>query len=221
MTRQPTTTRNALRRGVAASAAAVLLLALGACGSEDASEGDDANASADGFDVNSATLTDEPFCDEVDTAMVAEVLGMQPEQVKTQVDRAVDEEFEGPNEEGKPPKSVANLCVFGSSTSQFIVSVQPEATADDVQQAIDELASLSGKGSSETCEPTDASAFGDPSGAFTCESKGLDRQRIVVTGLVGDSKFYCAATVNQGAGAELAEATAEACRATMEQLASA
>jgi hypothetical protein len=210
-----------LGTGAKISAAAILLLTLGACGSEEAADGDATSGADAGFDVSSATLTDEPFCDRVDTAMVAEVLGMSAEQVKKQVDRAVDEEFEGPNEEGKPPKSVANLCVFGSSTSQFIVSVQPDASADDVQQAIDELASLSGKGSSEICEPTDASAFGSPAGAFTCESTGLERQRIVVTGLVGDSKFYCAATVNKGGGANLADATADGCRATMEELASA
>ncbi len=220
MSRQPTITTGALRTGARLSAAALLLLALGACGSEEGSDAD-GTGSGGGSDASSATLTDQPFCDSVDTAMVGDVLGLPPEQVKKQVDRAVGDEFEGPNDEGKQPTSVANLCIFGSSTSQFIVSVQPDASADDVQQSIDELASLSGKGSSETCKPTDASAFGSPSGAFTCTSTGLKRERVVVTGLVGDSKFYCAATMNEGGGADLASATAEACRATMEKLAQA
>ena len=41
--------------------------------------------------------------------------------------RQVGEEFEGPDEEAAPSTSVANLCVFGSGTSQFLVSVQPDA----------------------------------------------------------------------------------------------
>lgn len=209
----------ARHRILTTGAAAVLLLALGGCGSETSDDG--APSGDGGFDVSSATLTDQPFCDRVDMAMVAGVLGISTDKVRVQVDRAVGEEFEGPNEEGAPPKSVANLCVYGSGTSQFLVSVQPDATADDVQQSIDELTELSGKGSSETCEPTDGSAFGDPAGAFSCKaSPPVKRQRVVVTGLVGDSKFYCAAIVNQGAEADLASGTADACRTTMEALAS-
>ena len=200
-------------------AAVVLLLALGGCGSESSDSTED--ESQGGFDVSSATLTDAPFCDRVDTTLVADVLGLPAGQVRNQVDREVGEEFEGPNEEGQPPASEANLCIYGSSTSQFVVSVQPDATAEDVQKSIDELAGLSGKGSSETCEPTDGSAFGDPSGAFTCTSSPpVKRQRVVVTGLVGDSKFYCAAMVNEGGGDDLPATTADACRVTMEELAS-
>jgi len=209
------------QRIITTGATAVLLLALGACGSETSEPGDAAAGGDDGFDVSTATLTDQPFCDRVDTTMVAEVLGIAADKVRTQVDREVGQEFEGPDEEGAPPKSVANLCVYGSSTSQFLVSVQPDATAEDVQQGIDELADLAGKGSSEKCEPTDGSDFGDPSGAFACTSSPpVKRQRVVVTGLVGGSKFYCAAILNQGAGPDLAAATADACRTTMEELAS-
>jgi hypothetical protein len=228
MSRQTTTGSVTARRARTTGqlgAAVLLLLALGGCGSESGDAGDngDTGGTANGgFDVSSATLTDEPFCDRVDPAVVGEVLGMAPDKVRTQVDRAVEEEFEGPDEEAPPVKSVSNLCVFGSNTSQFTVSVQPDASAEDVQRAIDELSALSGKESSEQCEPTDASAFGDPAGVFTCTSNPpIKRMRVVATGLVGDSKFYCAAMVNQGAGPELADATAEACRATMEELASA
>jgi hypothetical protein len=205
-----------------AAAAALLALALAGCGSDTADPADgDATGSADGgFDVSEATLTDDPFCDQIDTAMVGGVLGLPTDKVRTQVDREVGEEFEGPDEEAPPPESVANLCVFGSSTSQFLVSVQPDATSADVQESIDDLASLAGKGSSETCETSEASSFGDPAAAFTCTSGSpLERVRVVVTGLVGDSKFYCSATKNQGAGPDFQDATLDACSSALEQLA--
>jgi hypothetical protein len=204
--------------------AAVLLLALGACGSEtpESSDGDTGTGADGAFDVATATLPAEPFCDQVDTAMVAEVLGMSADKVRVQVDRAVGDEFEGPVDEGTPPTSEANLCIFGSSTSQFTVSVQPDASAEDVQAAVDELESLAGESSSEQCEPTDAAEFGDPAGAFTCTSNPpIKRVRVVATGLVGDSKFYCGAALNTGAGPELPEATFGACRTLLEELASA
>lgn len=197
------------------SAATALLLALGACGSES----EDSGSSPDGVDAGAATLSDQPFCDQLDTAAVAELLGMAPDKVKVQVDREVGEEFEGPNEEGSPPTSVANMCALGSGTSQLVVSVQPDATEDDVQRTLDDLSALTGKQSSETCEPAGASAFGDPAGAFMCTSDPpVKRVRVVVTGLVGESKFYCAAMVNQGARDDLAEAATEVCRTTMVQL---
>lgn len=209
-----------LARRSTATAAVLVLLALGGCGSETGDPGNgDPSAGAE-FDASTATLTDEPFCDRVDTAVVGGVLGMPPEKVRTQVERTVGEEFEGMDEEAGPSKSVANLCVYGSSTSQLTVSVQPDAGAADVQETVDELASLAGKGSSESCETSDASSFGDPAAAYVCETgPPLKRVRVVVTGLVGGSKFYCSASKNTGAGAEFPEATIDACRVTLEELA--
>ena len=211
MSRTSTIHRTATKLSVATA----LLLALTACGSET----DDTGSSADGDGAGPAALTEQPFCDQLDTAAVADVLGMSADKVKLQVDREVGEEFEGPDEEAGPPTSVSNMCALGSGTSQLVVSVQPDATEDDVQETIDELSSLDGEESSETCAPADASAFGDPAGAFTCTSNPpVKRVRVVVTGLVGESKFYCAAMVNQGARDDLSEAATEVCRTTMEQL---
>lgn len=205
---------------VRVSAAALVMLALGGCGSETADPGDGVAASEDEFDVTSATLTDEPFCDRVDTAMVAELLAIPEEEVKLQVDRQVGEEFEGAVEEAGPSESVANLCVLGTGTSQLLVSVQPDASAADVQETVDELASLAGTGSSESCSTGDAAAFGEPSAAFTCEAgPPLERMRVVVTGLVGDSKFFCSSIVNEGAGDELPAATIEVCETMLQELA--
>ena len=202
------------------SAAALALAVLAGCGSETGSSSSEPAEGGDGgSDVSSATLTADPFCDRVDTASVAEVLGMPAEKVKTQVDREVGDEYEGFDEEAGPATSVANLCVFGSSTSSFLVSVQPDATSADVQESVDELTSLAGKGSSETCETTDASSFGDPAAAFVCDMEPLERKRVVATGLIGDSKFYCSATMNTGAGPDFADATLETCRTTLEELA--
>lgn len=217
MARSSRTPSVARRSSLLVVPAAVLVVGgLAGCGSDTADSGEQ-NAPG----ASEASLTTEQFCDEVDTAMVADVLGTAQAKVKTRVDRAVGDEFEGPDEEGAPETSVANLCVFGTSTSQFVVSVQPDATSADVQESIDELAALDGKESSESCAQSDATEFGDPSAAFTCQSDPpIKRVRVVVTGLVGDSKFYCATMVNSGARKDLAEATTDGCRTTMEKLSS-
>ena len=199
----------------------LLLLAASGCGSETAEPGNDSNSSDAGFDVSSATLTEEPFCDRLDTSTVADLLAVPEDKVKTQVDRKVGDEFQGSAEPEGPVTSVSNLCVLGTGTSQFVVSVQPDATSSDVQETVDELASLAGKASSETCTSGDAEEFGNPAAFFSCESEPpVERVRVVATGLVGESKFYCAAIVNQGAGAELAESTRTACDTVLQELAS-
>lgn len=206
------------------SAAALLMLAVAGCGNDtgdDNGGGDGTTGSgSSGFDASTATLTDQPFCDTVDVETVATVLGLSNGDVNLLVDRQVGEKYEGPNEEAPPLTSKANLCSFGTSTSQFMVSVQPDATAKDVQKTVDDLSSLSGNDSSETCKPSDASAYGDPAGAFTCTSNPpVKRVRVVATGLVGSSKFYCSAIVNEGAGSDFASKAFDACQSTLESLA--
>lgn len=203
------------------SAAALLMLAVAGCGNDTGGGGDGTTGSgSDGFDVSTATLTVDPFCNTVDVETVASVLGMSDSDVNTLVDRQVGEKYEGPNEEAPPKTAEANMCSFGSSTKQFIVSVQPDATAKDVQKTIDDLTSLSGEGSSETCEASDASAYGDPAGAFTCTSNPpVERVRVVATGLVGTSKFYCSAIVNEGAGSDFASNAFDACQSVLQSLA--
>ena len=204
------------------SLAALLMVAAAGCGSDSGSgSGDGGNGTGgDSFDVSTATLTDQPFCDTIDQETVATVLGISNSDVNLLVNREVGDKYEGPNDEGPPKTAEANLCSFGTSTKQFIVSVQPDATAKDVQSTVDDLSSLSGKGSSETCKPGDASPYGDPAGAFTCTSKPpTQRVRVVATGLVGNSKFYCSAILNEGAGPDFASAALDACRSTLESLA--
>lgn len=202
-------------------AAALLLLTVSACGSETADPEEDGNGADTGFDVSGATLTEEPFCDRLDTSLVADLLELPADKVRTQVDREVGEKFSGSAEPQGPSKSVANLCVLGTGTSQFVVSVQPGATSSDVQETVDELAGLTGEASSETCSSGDAEEFGNPAAFFTCESEPpIERVRVVATGLVDESKFYCAAILNQGGGPELAESTRAACDTVLQELAS-
>ncbi len=201
---------------VKTAAAAVLLLALGACGSETSgSSGDDTGSPA-------TALTSDPFCEQVDPALVGEVLEIPAEKVQVVTERAVGDEFEGMDEEGGPQTSVSNLCVFGNSTSTFTVSIQPDATDADVDKVVKELSDLSGKGSSEQCEPGDAADFGEPAGAFTCTSNPpIKRVRVVATGLMSGSMFYCAAAKNTGAGPEFPDATFGACRTLVQELSTA
>ncbi len=213
--------RTGSHRAASSCLAVLTMVAVAGCGSETSSSSDGSGPTDDErFDVSSAKLTDQPFCDELDLTLIAEVLGLSGANVKLREDREVGEKFEGPNEEAAPPASTANLCVLGSTSKQFLVSVQPDASASDVQDTLDELATLSGDESSETCEPTDVSDFGDPGGAYTCSSgPPLERVRVVATGLVGGSKFFCSVMLNEGAGPELATTTLDACRTTLEELA--
>lgn len=202
------------------SAAALLVLAVAGCGNDTGGGDGTTGSGSGGFDVSTATLTVEPFCDTIDVETVATVLAMSDSDVNTLVNRQVGDKYEGPNEEAKPLTAKANMCSFGSSTKQFIVSVQPDATAEDVQKTIDDVKSLTGKDSSETCTSSDASGYGDPAGAFTCTSNPpLKRERVVATGLVGTSKFYCSAIVNQGAGSDFASNAFDACQSTLQSLA--
>ena len=212
--------RTGSHRAATSCLAVLTLVAVAGCGSETSSSSDGTGPTDAAFDVKNATLTDQPFCDELDTTLIAELLGLSAANVKLREDREVGEKFEGPNEEAAPPTSTANLCVLGSTSKQFLVSVQPDASDSDVQDTLDELGTLSGDASSETCEPTDVSDFGEPGGAYTCSSgPPLERVRVIATGLVGGSKFFCSVVLNEGAGPELATTTLDACRTILEGLA--
>jgi hypothetical protein len=150
-----------------------------------------------GFDVTTATLTDQPFCDTIDRATVAPLLGLSADRVRLQVDRKVGDKVEGPVEEQGLKTSDVNMCIFGTSTKQFIVTVQPSSSADKVAKTIKDLRALSGKGSSEDCTVEDAPAFGAPAATADCHGTlGSTRFVGVATGLVGGSKFYCSLILN-------------------------
>ena len=191
----------ATRAMTAAAAGTLALAALAGCGDQKASDGSDSGSSTSGtFDVSSATLTDQPFCDTVDTAQVATLLGMDADKVRLQVNRKVGDKIEGPVEEEGLKSSDVNMCIFGTSTKQFVLTVQPSSSADKVQKTIKDLQALDGKGSSEQCTVKDAPDFGEPAATADCHgTMGSTRFVGVATGLVGHSKFYCSLILNQSA----------------------
>ena len=212
-------------RPLLAPAAGLLLMAsLLSCGSETttASGNDDTSTPEPAaFDVTTATLDDQPFCERVDTTLVGAALGMNADEVKLRESREVGEKFDHPAQEGAKVTSEVNSCIYGSSTSQFIVTVDPDSAAPEVQKSIDFYADLGKEGySSEVCESTGEPSFGDPAALATCTgSKGSKRASVVVTGLVGGSKFHCSAILNSGSVEELEEPTLEACRSSLEAIA--
>jgi hypothetical protein len=214
----------AARRAAGAVTGALLIAALGGCGDQTStpprSDAADSGGGA-AFDVRTATLTDQPFCDSIDTTKVAPLLGMTPEKVRLVVNRKVGDKVEGPVEEEGLKTSDVNMCIFGSSTKQFVVTVQPSSSADKVQKTINQLRSLSGKGSSEDCTVTKAPAFGSP--AVTAECHGtLGSRRFVgvATGLVGGSKFYCSLILNASAkGSDPQRPLLDTCTGVLEHLA--
>lgn len=203
------------------SAAVVLLTALAACGSETSSNAGsgapDATAEEPAFDVATASLTDEPFCDTLDTSLVAEVLGVPADQLKVLEDRKVGERFE-PVEELGFQKSKENACAWGTGTSEFSVLVQPDTDAAEVEKMVSRAETMQSSG--ESCEALDAAEFGSPSGVLACRSESpAGGARVLATGLVGDSQFSCATLVNVDAPEDLAGQAVEACRSTLESLA--
>lgn len=202
-----------------------MLAALMSCGSESGTPGGDASASPEppAFDVSTATLTDQPFCDRVDTTLVGAALAMDADEVTLRETREVGEKFDSPMQEGAKVTSEVNTCVFGSGTAQLIVTVDPESDAAAVQKSIDFYADLGKSGySSEKCESTDEPSFGDPAAMATCVgTKESKRASVGVIGLVGGSKFHCTAILNRGSVAELEEPTMEACRSALETVAGA
>ena len=204
--------------------ALVLMGGLAGCGADSdgtpVAEGE-ASVTPAAFDVTAATLTDELFCDRVDMSLVATALGMSADQVKLRQARGIGEKFEGPVEEGGPATSKVNSCGYGSSTRQFIVTVDPDSSARAVRKTIDFYAVLGQKGySSERCTSEEDPSFGDPAAVATCHGSGASRRAsVVVTGLVGGSKFFCTAILNSGSTSRLQEPTIEACRSTLEAIA--
>ncbi len=211
-----------MRRLLLAPAAGVLALSLlTGCGEESggsvATGGPEESPSA--FDAATATLTDQPFCEQVDPTLAAGALGMPADKVKLTEQRKVGEKYENPVDEGKPVTSTVNSCTFGSTTNRLVVSVRPDGSADDLEKQIALYRGEKGT-SSETCEVTDDTSFGDPAVVADCETAGVPRRSVVVTALVGGSGYFCSSTINVGAGPELRDATVEVCRDTLETLAS-
>jgi hypothetical protein len=200
-----------------------MMAALVSCGQQTTttdSSGDTSTEPA-AFDASTATVTDQPFCDQVDTTLVGAALDMSPDGVKLVESREVGDKVEGPDEESGPITSQVNSCSLGSSTAQFVVTVQPDASAASVQKLIDFYTDLGHKGfSSETCTVAPDAGFGDPAVVADCKGTGGSRRRLtIVTGLVGTSKFFCSTLVNSGSTQAMRDAAVDACRQTLQTLA--
>ena len=211
-----------MRRFFLAPAVGFLALSLlTACGEETDGGGTAGGTeeSPSAFDPASATLTDQPFCERVDPTLAAGALGMPADKVKLAEERQVGEKFENPVDEGAPVTSTVNSCTFGSTTNRLVVSVRPDGSEGDLEKQVALLRGEKGA-TSDKCEVADDLSFGDPAVVADCHAKGAPRRSVVVTGMVGGSGFYCAATVNVGAGPELRDTTVEVCRDTLETLAS-
>ncbi len=215
-----------MARHILTTAAAVLVLAaLAGCGSDTGSSGASGSSDASSptaFDVDTATLTDQPFCDELDASRVGTVLGMAPDKVRVTVDRTVGDKYEGTVEEEGLKVSDVNMCILGSATKQFIVTVQPVSSAGRVQKTIDDLAGQK-EGYGQVCWVEDDAGFGTPGAVAECHgTAGSTRKVAVTTGLVGDGKFYCGAIVNTTSkGTDLTAPVVETCRGILEELATA
>ncbi len=225
-----------MRRPAKAAAAAALLVAgLGGCGTESdagAPTSSSSSSSSSGspseepsptpFDVAQATLTDQPFCDRLDPAEVGAVLGMAPDKVRITTDRTIGDKYEGPVEEEGLQISDVNMCILGSATKQFIVTVQPVSSQGRVEKTIEDLAAMK-EGYGQVCRVKDAPRFGTPGAVAACRgTMGSSRLVAVTTGMVGDAKFYCSAILNVSPkGTELQGPLVKACGGILEELATA
>jgi hypothetical protein len=209
----------AARTATGALTGVLALTALVGCGDQKSTASHASEPS--GFDVTTATLTDQPFCDSIDPSTVASLLDLPADRVHLQVNRKVGDKVEGTVEEEGLKTSDVNMCIFGTSTKQFVVTVQPTSSADKVEKTIKDLRALGGRGSSEDCAVTDAPAFGSPAATADCHGTlGSTRFVGVATGLVGGSKFFCSLILNQSEkGSDPQAPLLETCTALLKSLA--
>lgn len=209
-----------LRSTLTAGLTGVVLVALAACtGSqpeaEDPADATGGEPTVEAFDVTSARLVDEPFCDRLDPALVASVLGMEPDAVALVEERVIGEKYPTMDEEAPAKPSKVNSCTLGSGSRQFVVSVQPEASTEDVRTTMETAQALGAK-----CAVDNETMFGQAGAIAHCAgSKAVPRASVVTSGLVGGGKFYCAVFLNEGASDDLREPAVDACTETMELLA--
>jgi hypothetical protein len=212
------------RTAIGMAAAALLLGALAACGDDTTASGSGdsggTHSSSGDFDVTKATLTDQRFCDQLDTTALGAVIGIPADKLRVTTDRTIGDKYEGPDEEQGLEISDVNMCILGSSTKQFIVTVQPTSSASRVQKTIDDLTAMK-EGYGEVCQVQDDATFGDPGAVADCHgTRGSSRLMAATTGLVGDSKFYCAAILNfSSKGTDLQGPLVDTCHGILEDLA--
>lgn len=187
------------------TAAAVVALAAG-CGGSAGSGGstdDDTAASppetADEFDPATAQLPADLFCDQVDNAAVAQVLGVAPG--KVELDRQVKVGDEQETIPGQPPtKATHNSCQYSAGKQfRFSVGVGPgfsqEQQSANLRSAMERSKVKRPKNAVlwQRCSAEETDAVGETGYVESCELVGSEpvMKTVSVSGLAGSDRFTC------------------------------
>lgn len=224
-----------MRISLAASAAMLIAAALTGCGSSDAnddstegssksSSGSHKSSQSEGFDPTTATLTQVPFCDDVDTSTVAGAIAQDESRVKLLDERQVGKKYKSTTPGAPAYVSTINSCKFGvSDNATMIVLVRPHATQRDFDNTKAFWTPSKGTMSSSKCTVRDDDSVGDPGAVVLCKgamSTTKGQSMVELFGLVGDSMWECSAFVAKGSTPEKLESpTTDACMTIADQLA--
>ena len=105
------------------------------------------------FDPATATLTDKPFCDDIEAAAAEGFLGLGNGQLDLVTSRTVGEKYQ--DAVGETTKSESNSCYYADTkqTAFVAVSVTPKISGDEVQARLDIKAEYDGgPGESDKCQ---------------------------------------------------------------------
>lgn len=216
-----------MRISLAASAAMLIAAALSSCGPDDASddskEGSSKSASghhgsgqSESFDPSSATLTQVPFCDDVDEGTVAGAVGGEASKVKLVDQREVGKKYKSTTPGAPAYVSTTNSCRFGvTDRAQVIVVVRPHATQRDFDNIKAFYTPSKGTVSSSKCTVRDDDSVGDPGMVVLCKgamSSTKGQASVELVGLVGDSLWECQGLVLKGSSTQEMEGpTTDSC----------
>lgn len=174
-------------------------------------------------DVSKARLPRDPFCDSVDKALVADLLGLPVAQVKLVSQRRVGEKFI-PYPGQAEQISTVNNCLFGTPDAQLIVAAAPGRTAAELEQSLMLYRSMDDPASSnsDVCAVADEPSMGDRGALITCEGN-LEGNRgqasVLLMGLLDGGSFSCQAVIRRGSTPErLAEPTRQACSTILQTI---
>lgn len=162
------------------------------------------------FDPATATLSDAPFCGEVDLTAAESALGIGGSQLELVSERVAGKKYKSPLG-GESTVAKSNSCSYADSgqTAFFSVAVGPDGSAKDTQASLDAMAAYVGKdGQSDKCAVKDESAYGDPGGVLLCTGVAYSmkgRAQVSVISLVGGSSFFCSASIAKGSTPEQLE----------------
>lgn len=174
------------------------------------------------FDPATATLSDSPFCDDLDVAAAESALGLGNGQLELVGDRAVGKKYKNPL--GDTTVSTSNACDYADSarTASFAVGVAPGASAKDLQAYLEAMGDYVGaQGQSDSCEVKKEATFGDPGAVVLCTAVAYSqkgRARVEVISLVGSSRFFCSGSLAKGSTPDqLEQPVRDLCAEVLEQ----